>query len=314
MRGDWTRSVLSFSDISINEFSPLLDRAEELKKKISAGKELHLLDNRLIGILFEKPSTRTRTSFEAAAMRLGGRSLYLASSELQLSRGEPIKDTARALGKYLDAMVARVYSNDTVVQLSEYSGIPVINGLSNLEHPTQLVSDMLTIRELKGRIAGIDIAFIGAGNNVSNALVLASATGGANVTVACPHGYEPNASILAKARKLARSTHSRIRIVNDPREAAAGADVLYTDVWVSMGEESETKKRMAAFRGYQINGPLLAMAKDDAIVMHCLPAHRGLEITDDVIEGRQSAVWRQSENKLYGAAAVLDLAINGSKK
>lgn len=313
MKAGFMRSIISFTDISVKEFLPLLDRAEEFKKKMLADKEMRLLENRLVGILFEKPSTRTRSSFEAAVMRLGGRSMYLAASELQLSRGEPVKDTARVLGKYMNAIVARVYANDTVVQFAQYSGVPVINALSDLEHPTQLVSDMLTIREVKKRIAGLNIAFIGAGNNMANTLLLASATGGANITVACPAGYEPDAGILGKAKKIAKATGSRIRITSSPDEAAKGADVLYTDVWVSMGQEKEAGARMAAFKRYKIDGRLLGLAKDDAIVMHCLPAHRGLEITDEVIEGKQSVVWQQAENKLYGAAACLDLALNGKK-
>jgi ornithine carbamoyltransferase len=277
---------------------------------MKAGKKLHLLDNKIIGLLFEKPSTRTRTSFEAAIMRLGGNPLYLAEAELQLERGEPLKDTARVLGDYLDAIVARVYAHDTLLQLSRYSGIPTINGLSDLEHPTQLVSDMLTIYEAKGRVKGINIAYIGDGDNVANSLLLSAASGGANATLACPKGYGPDAAILSKARALAKRTGSEIKVVTDPKEAAAGADVLYTDVWVSMGKESEAKKRLKAFKGYQINAKLLSLAKKDAIVMHCLPAHRGLEITDDVIEGKRSVVWRQAENKLYGAAAVLDFVMN----
>jgi ornithine carbamoyltransferase len=309
------RSILSFADISVEEFLPLLDRAAEFKRQILAGEEIHLVDDKLIGILFEKPSTRTRASFEAAVMRLGGRSMYLSAAELQLSRGEPIKDTARVLGKYMNAIVARVYANDTVVQLAQFSGVPVINALSDLEHPTQLVSDMLTIREAKGKIAGLNIAFIGAGNNMANTLLLASATAGANITIACPEGYEPNQGVLTKATEIAKgSTGSKIRITHSPDDAAKGADVLYTDVWVSMGEEKEAGARMAAFKGYEIDGRLLALARPDAVVMHCLPAHRGLEITDEVLEGKQSIVWQQAENKLYGAAACLDLALNGSVK
>jgi len=277
---------------------------------MKARKKLRLLDNKIIGLLFEKPSTRTRTSFEVAIMRLGGNPLYLAEAELQLERGEPIKDTARVLGDYLDALVARVYSHDTLLQLSRYSGIPTINGLSDLEHPTQLVSDMLTIYEAKGRVKGINIAYIGDGDNVANSLLLSAASGGANATIACPKGYAPDAAILSKARTLAKQTGSELKVVTDPEEAAANADVLYTDVWVSMGKESEMEKRLKDFKGYQINARLLSLAKKDAVVMHCLPAHRGLEITDDVIEGKRSIVWQQAENKLYGAAAVLDLVMN----
>jgi ornithine carbamoyltransferase len=308
------KSIVSFADISKEEFSQLLDRAEILKKKMKSGEKLHLLDNKIVGLLFEKPSTRTRTSFEAAALKLGGSAIYMTSDELQLSRGEPVKDTARILGKYIDAIVARVFANETVVELAKYSGIPTINGLSDLEHPTQVVCDFLTIKEVKKKLKGITITYIGDGDNMANSLLLSSATAGANITIACPIGYEPNPDILAKAKQIAKKTGSKIKITNNPKSAVVGADVLYTDVWVSMGEEKERKKRLQIFKDYQINKELLKLAKKDAVVMHCLPAHRGLEITDDVIEGKQSIVWQQGENKLYGAAAILDFTINGNKK
>ena len=267
-----------------------------------------------MGLLFEKPSTRTSTSFEVAAIRLGGKPLYFSASELQLKRGEPVKDTARVLGSYLDMIVARVFSNDTVEQFAKESGVPVINALSDLEHPTQMISDMLTVYEAKGRLKGINITYVGDGNNVANSLLLACATAGANITIACPKGYAPGPVFVSKARKLAGKTGSKISVVHDPQGAAFGADVLYTDVWVSMGEEDETEKRMAAFEGYQVNSKLMRMAKKDAIVMHCLPAHRGLEITNEALEGKQSVVWQQGENKLYGAAAALEFVLSGRRQ
>lgn len=305
------RSIISFADISVGEFYPLINRARELKSKIRSGQNLKILNNKIVGMLFEKPSTRTRASFEAATLRLGGSPIYMASSELQMKRGEPVKDTARVLCGYMNAMVARVFENETVAELSKYSSIPVINGLSDLEHPTQLVSDMLTIYELKGRLKGLNITYIGDGDNIANSLLLAASTAGANATIACPDGYQPDKEILKKSNAIARKTGSRLLVTDNVKEAASGADVLYTDVWVSMGEEREAKKRMKAFRGYQINSKILQLADKDAIVMHCLPAHRGLEITDEVLEGRHSAAWLQAENKLYGAAAVLELAICG---
>lgn len=310
------RSIVSFADISLGEFYPLMQRAVELKSAIKAGKELHMLDGKIVGLLFEKPSTRTSTSFEAATIRLGGKPLYFPASELQLKRGEPIKDTARIMGSYLDAIVARVYANDTVVQFAKESGVPVINALSDLEHPTQLVSDMLTVYEAKGRLKGVNMAYIGDGNNVANSMLLACATSGTNLKLACPKGYEPSGAFMSRARKLAEKTGSKIGVVREPKEAAFGADVLYTDVWVSMGEEEEAEKRMRAFEGYQINAKLLKTAKKDAIVMHCLPAHRGLEITNEAMECKQSVIWQQAENKLYGAAAVLEFvfAQNGRRQ
>jgi ornithine carbamoyltransferase len=300
------RSFLSVTDASKPEIDKVLSRAKTIKATIKRGKSLSRLNGKIVGLLFEKPSTRTRTSFEVAARRLGGESIYLAANELQLSRGEPIKDTARILGAYLDGIVARVYAHDTVVQLAKHSGVPVINALSDLEHPTQIISDLFTIQEAKKKLKGLSFAYIGDGNNVCNSLLLGAATEGMNISVGCPEGYEPNQTILKQAEERAKSAGSAVRIVHKPEEAAQGADVLYTDVWVSMGDEASKEKRMQDFAGYQINSDFLKVAKRDASVMHCLPAHRGLEITDDVIEGKQSIVWQQGENKLYGAAAILE--------
>jgi len=300
------RSLLLTSDLSASEMDALLAKAGELKKKIKSRQEITTLKGKVVGLLFEKPSTRTRTGFEVATLRLGGHSLYLSANELQLSRGEPVKDTARILGAYLDVIVARVYAQDTVDELAKYSGIPVINALSDLEHPTQIIADFFTIVEAKGKLKGLKLAYIGDGDNICNSLVMGSAIEGMNIAVACPRTYHPNESILERAQSVAESTGSTIEVTDDPMKAAYDADVVYTDVWVSMGEEGEKERRLRAFRGYQVNSKLLEVAKPDVSVMHCLPAHRDLEITDDVIEGPHSIVWKQGENKLYAAAAVLD--------
>jgi ornithine carbamoyltransferase len=300
------RSLLIMSDLSAAELDALLAKAGELKKKMKSGQELTSLRGKVVGLLFEKPSTRTRTGFEVATLRLGGHSLYLSANELQLSRGEPVKDTARILGGYLDMIVARVYAQDTVDQLAKYSGVPVVNALSDLEHPTQIIADFFTILEAKGKLKGLKLAYIGDGDNVCNSLVMGSAIEGMNIAVACPRTYHPNESILEQAQAVAKTTGSTIEVTDDPTKAAYDADIVYTDVWVSMGEEAEKERRLRAFKGYQVNTALLEVAKPDVSVMHCLPAHRGLEITDDVIEGPRSIVWKQGENKLYGAAAVLD--------
>ncbi len=302
-------SFLSVNDASKQDIDKILARAKTIKTTINRGRSLTTLNGKIVGLLFEKPSTRTRTSFEVAARRLGGESIYLAANELQLSRGEPVKDTARILGGYLDGIVARVYAHDTVAQLAQDSGVPVVNALSDLEHPTQIISDLFTIQEAKKKLKGLNFAYIGDGNNVCNSLLLGAATEGMDISVACPEGYEPNKTITRQAEERAESTGSAVKIVHKPEEAANGADVLYTDVWVSMGDEATKEKRMRDFQGYQINSDLLLLAKKDVSVMHCLPAHRDLEITDDVIEGRQSIVWEQGENKLYGAAAVLEWLI-----
>ena len=284
----------------------MLVRARAIKSVIKRGKSLHVLTDKVVGLLFEKPSTRTRASFEVAAHKLGGDAIYLAANELQLSRGEPVKDTARILGGYLQCIAARVYSNDTVVQLAEYSKVPVVNALSDLEHPSQILSDLFTIHEVKGKLKGLKLAYIGDGNNVCNSLLLGAALEGMRISVACPDKYKPNSGILKKAEERAKSTGAVVEIVRQPTEAAKDADILYTDVWVSMGDEATKDERMKAFEGYQINSDLLSVAKKDVSVMHCLPAHRGLEITDDVIEGSHSVVWQQGENKLYGAGAILE--------
>jgi len=316
------RSFLSVADVSKQELTVILDKTRDLKALFhksaptaqlghehSSSGPITRLEEKIVGLLFEKPSTRTRTSFEVAVLKLGGEAIYLPSSELQLSRGEPIKDTARILGSYLDCIVARVYAHETVKELSAHSGLPVINALSDLEHPTQIVCDLFTMMEAKGELEGLNLAYIGDGNNVCNSLLLAAGITGMNMKVACPVGFEPNKAILQKAKEIGSSTGARISILRKPSEAAREADVLYTDVWVSMGEEKEKRRRMRKFRGYQINSRLLRTAAEDAVVMHCLPAHRGLEITDVVLEGKQSLAWMQAQNKLYGAASILDFLL-----
>ena len=304
--GSKARSLLSISDLSPREIMGMLDRMKSIKPAIQRRDTLSDLRGKAVGILFEKPSTRTRTSFEVATVRLGGFPVYLAADELQASRGEPVRDTARILGSYLDVIVARVYSHETLREMAAYSGIPVLNGLSDLEHPTQVISDLFTICETKGKLQGLTLAFIGDGDNVCNSLLLGASLVGMDMVAACPSAFGPNPEVVKRAEENARRSGSKIRIVEDPKEAAVDSDVIYTDVWVSMGEEREKARRMHAFQGFQVNSEILKLASRDAIVMHCLPAHRGLEITNEVIEGKQSVVWRQAENKLYGAAVSLD--------
>jgi ornithine carbamoyltransferase len=299
------RSFLRDTDIDRGETMKILGDIKELKPKIMNREPLDILKQKVVCLLFEKPSTRTRNSFEVATLRLGGEAVYLASSEMQLKRGEPIKDTARILGSYYDAIVARVFAQDTVDELAEYSGISVIDGLSDFNHPTQAICDLFTLTEVKGELEGLTLTYIGDGDNVLHSLLLACTKVGMNVNAACPEGYMPDQDVVKEAEGIASGAGSRVMVVSDPREAAEGADALYTDVWVSMGEEEEKEKRLKDFEGYQINDDLLKLAKPDAVVMHCLPAHRGLEITDDVIEGPRSVVWEQGANKMYGAAGIL---------
>ncbi len=309
-RYEMTRSILTINDLTSDDLFAILERAKAFKRAVKEKRSLSVLKNSVIGILFEKPSTRTRTSFESAILRLGGGAIYLSSGDLQIKRGEPIEDTARILGSYLDAIIVRVYSHQTLEVLSTYSGIPVINGLSDLSHPTQAICDIFTIMEVKGELKGLTLAYIGDGNNVCHSLLIACALAGMNMHVASPKGFFPKTEVLEKAREIASKTGARIRLVEDPEEGAQGADILYTDVWVSMGEEKEKEKKLAAFQGYQINRALLQAAAPNAVVMHCLPAYRGLEITEEVMESSQSIIWRQGENKMHGAAGILDFLLS----
>jgi len=298
------RDFLTLRDISAKEISRILKRAIELK----AGKDAHRcpLIGKSIGLLFEKASTRTRVSFEVGIYQLGGQTIYLNPREIQIGRGETISDTAKVLSRYLNAVVVRTYGHNTLMEFARYAAIPVINGLSDLHHPCQALADLMTILEKKGRFRGIHLAFIGDGNNVTNSLIEAASLTGINLAVACPRGYEPDQNIFKKARTFSKST---IVIMRDPRAAVSRADAVYTDVWVSMGQEKESSKKKRKFRGYQVNSALLAHAKNDALVLHCMPAHRGEEITNEVIDGPQSAVLDQAENRLHTQKALLEFLL-----
>jgi len=298
------RDFLRLWDFSSGEIEAVLERATELK----SGKDTNKcpLIGRSIGLIFEKASTRTRVSFEVGIYQLGGQIIYMNPKEIQLGRGETIHDTAKTLSRYLDAIVIRTYSHDILTEFASSASIPVINGLSDLHHPCQALADMMTILEKKGRLRGIDLAYIGDGNNVANSLIEAASRMEMNLKVACPKGYEPDSRILLEAKA---SANSEILISTDPKEAAREADVLYTDVWVSMGQEEEEKEKRKKFKRYQLNSKILSLAKKDAIVLHCLPAHRGEEITDDVMDGPQSAVFDQAENRLHTQKALLEFLL-----
>lgn len=293
--------LLSLADLSYADIISLLDTASDLKEKRARGKTSSTLKNRTLAMLFEKSSTRTRISFEAAMTELGGHAIFLNYRDIQLGRGESIADTARVMSRYVHAIMARVYKHETLIELSENATVPVINGLSDLEHPCQLLADLLTIREYKGKFKGLNFSWIGDGNNVCNSAILACALTGMRMTVACPAGYEPESGVVEKAERLGGA----INIVRDPFKAARKADVLYTDVWVSMGDEDEYDQRLHDFKPYQINSKLLEQAKHDVMVLHCLPAHRGEEITADVVDGPNSAVFDQAENRLHTQKALL---------
>lgn len=295
------RDYLRVFDFNKQEFLSLIKRAYELKSLKNFSK-CPLL-GQSIGMIFEKPSTRTRVSFEVAIYQLGGHPIYLSPKELQLTRGETIKDTAKVLSRYLNAVVMRTFSQITIEEFAKWSEIPVINALTDVHHPCQAMADMLTILEKKGKLEGIKIAYIGDGNNVANSLIEASSLAGANLNIATPEGYEPSKDSIEKAKNL-----TEINLFNDPFEAVLDADVLYTDVWLSMGEEGNTEKK-EKFKNFQINLELLKKAKPDAIVMHCLPAHRGEEITDEVLDGPQSVVLDQAENRLHSSKAILEFLL-----
>jgi len=297
------RHFLSSASITPDEMGGLLDRAAALK---TARAMQDALAGRSVGMIFEKPSTRTRISFEVAITELGGSALVLNASELQLGRGETIEDTARVLSRYLHAVVVRTFEQDRLERLARAGSIPIINALSDLEHPCQALADLQTIREHKGDLPGLTLAYVGDGNNVAHSLLLAGAMAGMRVVVGCPAGYEPIAQVVRRAEALAVETGGSVAVTTDAPEAVRDADVVYTDVWASMGQEREAEERSLIFAPYQVNRVLLSRARDEAIVMHCLPAHRGEEITDEVLDGPRSVVWDQAENRLHAQKALLE--------
>jgi ornithine carbamoyltransferase len=298
------RDYLTIADFSQEEVWSLLELARDLKAKQKAGLPHQLLKGKTLAMIFQKASTRTRVSFETAMFHLGGLAMFLSKNDLQMGRGEPIEDTARVLSRYVDGILIRTYSHQEVLDLARYADVPVINGLTDDFHPTQALADLLTIWEHKDTLAGLKLAYVGDGNNVAHSLLLAGALVGMHVAVACPQGYEPNPAVVEKAKALAESPE-QIQLLREPEEAVRGAQVLYTDVWASMGQEAETAQRRKVFARYQINRELLAMAEPEAIVMHCLPAHRGEEITEEVIEGPQSVVFDEAENRMHAHKAIL---------
>jgi ornithine carbamoyltransferase len=299
------RSLTRIADWSRDELLQVLDLADELKRLQRAGEEHHLLPGRTLGMIFQKPSTRTRVSFEVGMYQLGGLGLYLSASDLQLGRGETIKDTAVVLSRYLDAIMIRTYAQADVEELAAHASVPVINGLTDEAHPCQALADVMTIRERFGRFDGVKVAYFGDGNNVCASLMVACAKLGMDFVAATPPGYEPP----AEAVRIAREAGGNVELTGDPQAAAVGADVLYTDVWTSMGQDAEREQRLQDLRGYGIDAELVAHAIDDAIVLHCLPAHYGEEITEDVLYGPQSAIWDQAENRLHAQKALMALVI-----
>lgn len=299
------RDFLSLHDWSRDELEHILHNAERMKVRQKAGMPEQPLLGKTLGMYFAKASTRTRVSFEVGIHHLGGYGLFLSSADLQLHRGEPIADTARVLSRYLDGIMIRTFAHDDVAEWAEWADIPVINGLTDREHPCQVMADLLTIKEKKGRLDGLKLTYVGDGNNMAHSLMDGGAKFGMHVAIACPVGYEPDPCVVARAQQVALRHGGSIEILQEPVVAVQGADVVYTDVWASMGQEAEAVKRLQQFEGFQVNGPLMSLARPDAIFLHCLPAHRGEEVTADVIDGPQSVVFDQAENRLHVQKAIM---------
>jgi ornithine carbamoyltransferase len=299
------RSFTRIADWSREELLEVLDLAGELKRLQAAREEHHLLPGRTLGMIFQKPSTRTRVSFEVGIYQLGGTGLYLSAGDLQLGRGETIKDTATVLSRYLDAIMIRTYAQADVEELAEHASIPVINGLTDSSHPCQALADVMTIRERFHRLEGLKVVYLGDGNNVCASLMVACAKLGMDFVAATPRDYQPDEEPL----RIARAAGGSVELSEDPRAAVDGADVLYTDVWTSMGQDEERERRLRDLAGYGLDADLVARASDDAIVLHCLPAHYGEEITEDVLYGPQSAAWEEAENRLHAQKALMALVI-----
>lgn len=295
------KHLLKMLDLSKEEILDILNLADQLKYENKNGIEHHILKGKTLGMIFQKSSTRTRVSFETGMYQLGGQALFLSNRDLQIGRGEPVQDTARVLSRYLDGIMIRTFEQKKVEDLAKYGSIPVINGLTDFCHPCQVLADLMTIREFKGRFEGLKMCYIGDGNNMANSLIVGGLKVGMEVSIACPKDYQPAAEVL----EFAKGYGDKFSMTDVPLEAAKDADVLFTDVWTSMGEEAETEKRKIAFKGYQINDDIMAVAKADAMVQHCLPAHREEEITEKVFEAHANEIFEEAENRLHAQKAVM---------
>jgi len=301
------KSLASLYDLTREEIEEILKTSEFLKLQLLRGQEHPLLKGKTLAMIFEKPSTRTRISFEVGMWQLGGYALYLSASDLQLGRGETIADTAQVLSRYVNGIMARVFKHQTILDLVKFSKVPVINGLSDLTHPCQGLADLFTIYEKKGKLSGLKLGYVGDGNNVAHSLLYGCSKVGMDMTLACPKGYEPNSEVVSKAKEEAKRNGCKINVTNNPKEAARGADIIYTDVWASMGQEKEHEKRVKIFKPYQVNGQLVKEVKEDYLFMHCLPAHRGEEVTDEVADSKNSVIFDQAENRMHTQKALMAL-------
>ncbi len=303
------KHLLSIHDLSTDEVKKILDVSGDLKAKLKAGVEHKILSGKTMGMIFSKSSTRTRVSFETGMYQLGGHALFLSSNDIQLGRGESIYDTANVLSRYIDGIMIRTFKQSDVEDLAKYGSIPIINGLTDLLHPCQALTDIFTTYEHKGKLEGLKLAYIGDGNNMAHSLMYAAAKVGMNVSVATPKGYECDAEVVSNAKEDAKLTGAVVDISNDPERAISGADVVYTDTWVSMGQEEEKAERLKIFEGFTIDKKLFSKADENAIFMHCLPAYRGYEVTEDVIDGPQSVIFDEAENRLHVQKAIMVLTM-----
>lgn len=303
------RDFISIHDYSAEEIAYMIEVGLELKKMQKAGIAHHILQGKTLGMIFQKSSTRTRVAFEVGMYQLGGHALFLSPRDIQIGRGESVKDTALVLSRMLDGIMIRTFAHEEVLELAKWASIPVINGLTDLLHPTQVIADLMTVKEHKGELKGRKMVFVGDGNNVAHSLLFGGAKTGMEVVIATPKGFEPNSNIVKLAEEDAKATGARVSVAEDPEEAVKGADVIYTDVWASMGEEDQAEEKEKNFKAYQINKHLLSLANKDAIVLHCLPAKRGKEITDEVIDGPQSVVFDEAENRLHAHKAIMALVM-----
>jgi len=299
------KNFISFNDITVKELDELLKWSMELKFQTRNNIPHHLLKGKTLGMIFSKSSTRTRVSFEVGMYQLGGHALFLSSQDIQLGRGESIEDTAKVLSRFVDGIMIRTFDHKDVCDLAEYGSIPVINGLTDLMHPCQALADLLTVKERFGSLKGLKMAYLGDGNNVANSLLHACSKAGMHIAVATPKGYECDTDCVKESKKQARNTGGSVVITNDPKEAISGANAVYTDTWISMGQESEKAKKIPVFMPYQVNEELMELASKDVIFLHCLPAYRGYEVTSDVIDGPSSLVFEQAENRLHAQKAIL---------
>jgi len=303
------KSLASLNDLTKEEIEQILKTSDLLKLQVYRGQEHPLLKGKTLAMIFEKASTRTRVSFEVGMWQLGGYALYLSASDLQLGRGETIGDTAQVLSRYVNGIMARVFAHQTILDLVKYSRVPVINGLSDYSHPCQGLADLFTVYEKKGKLSGLKLAYVGDGNNVSHSLIYGCSKVGMTLVLGCPKGYEPDSQVVARGKEEAKRTGCEVIVTNDPKEAVKDADVIYTDVWASMGKEKEHEERVKIMKPYQVNRDLVKLAKEDYIFMHCLPAHRGEEVTNEVADSRNSVIFDQAENRMHTQKALMALTM-----